>query len=225
VPPPFLVTSGPVSFGQQVIGTTTRRTLDLTIPGRGARPEPACRSSVPASSASRGGCGTIAPHASCSLTLTFLPTGITTFNARLDIVSNHAEGVVQVPGERAGRGGAAAGPRVLGRGLGFANQLVGTAARGRWCGSRTSAARRSRSHGVRSTDFSFTVSAPAVRHHAPAAGLLRCHRPVRAVQEPARSWGAWWSTAVPAQGDSVSLVGRAAACRGRDKASPAPCAP
>lgn len=43
-----------------------------------------------------GGCGTIAPESSCTVTLTFLPTGIATFAGRLDIASNHSGGTVQV---------------------------------------------------------------------------------------------------------------------------------
>lgn len=96
VPPPFLSTVGEVSFGQQVTGITARRTLVLT--NTGGDPLAISSMAIVGSGAFgvEGGCGTIAPEASCGLTLTFLATGINTFNARLDIVSNHSGGTVQV---------------------------------------------------------------------------------------------------------------------------------
>ncbi|MEZ0332842.1 MAG: choice-of-anchor D domain-containing protein, partial [Gemmatimonadales bacterium] len=95
-PPAFLVPGGPVVFGQSVVNTTSRRTLVLT--NTGGEPLVVGSLSILGSDAFaiEGACGTIAPAASCSLTVVFRPTAIANFVARLDIVSNHSGGVVQV---------------------------------------------------------------------------------------------------------------------------------
>lgn len=128
VPPPFLTADGPVSFGQQVSGTTTRRTLTLSNTGG----DPLLISSMAiigsAAFGVQGGCTSIAPEASCPLTVTFIPTGLGPFSARLDIVSNHSGGVVQV--QLAGTGVALPAPDLdfsVGA-LGFGNQGLNTSA-------------------------------------------------------------------------------------------------
>lgn len=126
VPPPFLTVDGAVSFGQQVTGTTVRRALTLT--NTGGDPLRISQLSIFGSGAFgvEGGCATIAPEASCNLTVSFTPTGLGSFSARLDIVSNHIGGVVQV--SLAGVGIAAPRPalELSVAALGFGTQGVGS---------------------------------------------------------------------------------------------------
>lgn len=96
VPPPFLSVAGALDFGQQVSGVTVRRTL--TLANTGGDPLTISQVTLIGSGAFglEGACATIAPEGSCDLTVTFTPMGLAPFSARLDIVSNHPGGVVQV---------------------------------------------------------------------------------------------------------------------------------
>lgn len=126
VAPAFLVVDRSVDFGEQVVGTTARETLELANSGG----EPLFISSVRTLFAPefgvQGDCTTLLPGARCTLDVTFTPTALGEFSGRLDIVSNHTTGVVQIPlaGEGVPRPRAALELSV--QGLGWGNQVVGT---------------------------------------------------------------------------------------------------
>ena len=128
IPPPFLDVDEAVVFGGQVVGTTTRRTL--TLGNGGGEPLRISALQIFGAGAAafgvEGACETIAPGATCDIAVTFVPTELADFAARLDIVSNHSGGVQQV----ALSGSGIPTPRpelaVSVGGLGFGNQAVGT---------------------------------------------------------------------------------------------------
>lgn len=208
VPPPFLSTNGPVSFGQQVTGATVRRTLVLTNTGGEALNISALAIVGSGAFGVEGGCGTIAPEASCSLTITFLPTGINTFNARLDIASNHSGGVVQV--QLSGQGVALpVGDLDFSvAAVGFGNQTLGTAAPGAGQTVRLTniGGAPVTISALRSTLPDFTVNASqCIGTLQPRAfcDLAVVFRPFR----PGPLLGSLLVDSSPVQNDSVSLIG------------------
>ncbi|HYC36566.1 MAG TPA: choice-of-anchor D domain-containing protein [Usitatibacter sp.] len=98
VPPPSLSVDSSLGFGEQVTGTTARRTLALR--NTGGDPLRISAFTLTGADAAafnvEGACAEIAPAASCELVVAFTPTALRDFVARLDIASNHAGGVVQV---------------------------------------------------------------------------------------------------------------------------------
>lgn len=127
VAPAILEVVRAVSFGEQVVGETARRALQLTNAGG----EPLVVGSARillggAEFGVEGHCATILPGARCTLDVTFTPTGLGDFAARLDIASSHAGGVVQIT--LAGEGVARPQPglQLSVDGLGWGNQVVGT---------------------------------------------------------------------------------------------------
>lgn len=127
VAPAFLTVDRAVDFGEQVIGTTARETLQLL--NAGGEPLIVGWARILGESEFAVGvpCVTILPGASCPLDVTFSPTAVRGFSARLDILSNHSGGVVQIP--LAGEGVPRPRPRLelSVDGLGWGNQVVGTA--------------------------------------------------------------------------------------------------
>ncbi len=125
--PPLLEVASLVDFGQQVAGTTERRTLELRNGGE----EPLVISRVAllgsGAFAAEGACALIAPAQACALTLVFTPPAAGAFGARLDIVSNHAGGVVQVDLSGTGIPEPVPDLELSVNGLGYGNQVVGTA--------------------------------------------------------------------------------------------------
>ena len=126
VPPPFLDVDSALDFGLQVTGVTVRRTL--TLANTGGDPLTISQMTLIGSGAFglEGACASIAPDSSCDLTVTFTPMGLAAFTGRLDIVSNHSGGVVQV--SLSGVGTALPRPALeLSVGaLGFGSQGVGS---------------------------------------------------------------------------------------------------
>ena len=206
VPPPFLATNGPVSFGQQVVGTTTRRSLVLT--NTGGDPLNITSMAIVGQGVFgvEGGCSTIAPEASCTLTVTFLPTALATFNARLDIVSNHSGGAVQVA--LSGQGVALPQPDLdfsVGA-LGFGQRMMGTAATPQTVRLTNIGGAPVTISAVRSTVVHFTVSAAqCIGTLAPGAF---CDIDVNFTPfRPGPVQGSIVVDSSPVQNDSVSLVG------------------
>lgn len=126
VPPPFLAVDRLVDFGQQVVGTTARESLRLANTGGHHLAIAAARILGGTEFGIGTGCASIAPAASCVLELTFTPTAVREFAARLDIVSNHSGGVVQVDLAGAGVPKALPDLELSVAGLGWGNQTVGT---------------------------------------------------------------------------------------------------
>jgi hypothetical protein len=126
LPPAFLAVDRLVDFGEQATGTTAREALRLGNTGGEPLSITAARILGAPEFGLEGHCATIMPGASCTLEVTFTPTGARTFTARLDIVSNHSAGVVQVAlaGDGVPRPQAALELSV--EGLGWGNQVVGT---------------------------------------------------------------------------------------------------
>lgn len=128
VPPPFLAVDAAVAFGPQVLATTTRRTL--TLANTGGDPLRITALEIAGTGAAAfnvtGACDVIAPEATCDLALSFTPTALEPFSARLDIVSNHSGGVVRV--QLSGTGVPTPRPEleISVGGLGFGNQALGT---------------------------------------------------------------------------------------------------
>ena len=207
VPPPFLSPGGPVAFGQQVIGTTTRRSLVLTNTGG----DPLVVSSMaivgPGAFGIEGGCGTIAPEASCTLTVTFLPTGITTFAARLDIASNHSGGVVQV--QLSGLGVALPQPDLdfSSTALGFSNNWIFPS------NFETVTVRLTNIGGAPVTIGALRATLPDYlippgRCVGVLAPLASCDIPVSFVPlVPGPRLGTLFVDSTPSQSDSVALIG------------------
>jgi hypothetical protein len=126
VPPPFLDVDGALDFGQQVTGVTVRRTL--TLANTGGDPLNISQMTLIGSGAFglEGACASIAPERSCDLTVTFTPMGLAAFSARLDIVSNHSGGVVQVSLSGVGTALPRAALELSVGALGFGSQGVGS---------------------------------------------------------------------------------------------------
>jgi hypothetical protein len=164
VPPPFLAVEAAVAFGQHVTGTTVRRTL--TLANTGGEPLQISQLALIGSGAFglEGGCTTVAPESSCDLTLSFTPGGLGAFNARLDIVSNHSGGVVQVALSGVGTAVPRAALELSVGAIGFGNQGVGTpsAERGLRITSVGGIAAEIGSIGASLPDFIVSTNCPAL---------------------------------------------------------------
>jgi hypothetical protein len=114
-----------LDFGQRVIATTTRLTLDLR--NTGEQPINVTVMEVRGTGfALEGSCATIAPAGVCTVTLVFAPPSIDTFTGVLTILSNDARGAIRV--DLLGQGVAVPRPEIelSVDGVGFANQFMTT---------------------------------------------------------------------------------------------------
>lgn len=126
VAPALLVVDRSVDFGETVVGTTGRETLQLTNAGGEPLVISSARTLFAPEFGVEGECTTLLPGARCMLDVTFTPTALGDFWARLDIVSNHATGVVQIPLVGEGVPRPRASLKLSVEGLGWGNQVVGT---------------------------------------------------------------------------------------------------
>jgi len=125
LPPAVLAVNGFVDFGQHVIGSTTRQSLDLLNVGE----QPLVIAGIELNGAAfhlEGDCGTIAPAGRCTLGLTFTPGDVATYAGRVTIASNDARGTVSV--DLLGQGIAVpkSAVDVEPQGIGFSNQMITT---------------------------------------------------------------------------------------------------
>jgi hypothetical protein len=127
VAPAFLTVDRAVDFGEQVVGATARETLQLLNAGDEPLIVGWARILGEPEFAVGAPCATILPGASCPIAVTFSPTALRGFSARLDILSNHSGGVVQIPLAGKGVPRPRPGLQLSVDGLGWGNQVVGTA--------------------------------------------------------------------------------------------------
>lgn len=130
IPPAVLSVDRFLDFGQHVVNTTTRLTLDLRNTGEQAL-NVTSLDLRGAAFALEGACSGIAPGGICTVTVAFTPVSVATFTGSITIASNDPRGLVRV--DVLGQGLAVPKPELelSVSGIGFSNQLATTTGRQR----------------------------------------------------------------------------------------------
>jgi hypothetical protein len=126
VPPPFMDVDTSMDFGQQLTESVTR--ARLAISNTGGQPLVISQMRLVGSPdfGIEGSCSAIEPRSTCSVTVLFAPTVAGTSSGRIEILSNHPDGMVAVTLAGQGIARPRADIELSIEGLGFGNQVVGS---------------------------------------------------------------------------------------------------